>query len=87
VSKQEKLIQRLRSMPTDFTWDEAKSLMKARGYSYHKGSGSARWWLHTTTKHKVRLHEPHPEPFLKRYMVETLINALDEGTEANDCPP
>ena len=70
---------RLQGSPKDFTWDEATTLMKACGFKLFKNSGSARWWVHETTKQKVRLHEPHPQNTLLPYMVRELLEALKQA--------
>jgi predicted RNA binding protein YcfA (HicA-like mRNA interferase family) len=76
MSKKEKLFERFKTRPKDFTWDEAVQVMKSRGFRMHKHSGSARWFVHEQTKLKVRLHEPHPSPILKSYMFDVLIDGL-----------
>ena len=81
VSRKQKLLERLQSDPSDFTWDEACTLMRQCGFELKKGSGSARAFVHTITKQKVRLHEPHPRPTLVRYMVKALIGALKDAGE------
>jgi hypothetical protein len=81
VARKDKLIARLQSNPTDFTWGEACTLMGQCGFELKKGSGSARAFVHSITKQKVRLHEPHPKPTLLRYMVKELIGALKDAGE------
>jgi predicted RNA binding protein YcfA (HicA-like mRNA interferase family) len=81
VSKKSKLIERLRQRPRDFTWDEACTLMKQCGFALRKKGGSARMFVHTKTKQKVRLHEPHPQNTLLPYMVEALVEALTNAGE------
>jgi hypothetical protein len=78
VSKKEKLLARLTSKPSDFTWSEACTLMQSCGYQQRtaRGGGSGRMFINVDTKHKVRLHEPHPRKTLLAYMVAELIDAL-----------
>ena len=76
MSKKTKLIERLQGKPSDFTWDEAVTLMRMCGFRLHKKSGSARMFVHGTTNIKVRLHEPHPKKTLLHYMVEQLLEGL-----------
>ena len=76
MSKKLKLIERLREKPKNFTWDEAGKLMGSCGFVLRKQSGSARMFVHTTTRVKVRLHEPHPEKTLLPYMLDRLIEGL-----------
>ena len=79
MSRKSKLISRLQGRPKDFTWDEACTLMKQCGFALKKGSGSARMFVHGTSKQKVRLHEPHPQNTLLPYMVNELISALTDS--------
>jgi predicted RNA binding protein YcfA (HicA-like mRNA interferase family) len=76
VSKKQKLIDRIQTIPKNFTWDEAVTLMKACGFELIKNDGSKRMFRHTKTGLKIRVHEPHPEPTLKTYAVEILIAGL-----------
>jgi predicted RNA binding protein YcfA (HicA-like mRNA interferase family) len=78
VSKKAELIQKLKSEPKGFTWDDAKSLMGSCGFKLvsAKGGGSGRMFRHTETGQRVRLHEPHPQNTLLPCMVYILIEAL-----------
>jgi len=79
MSRKGKLISRLVGRPKDFTWQEACTLMKQCGFELkNASSGSARMFIHGTSKLKIRLHEPHPRNTLLPYMVSELINALTE---------
>lgn len=81
MARKSKLLARLCERPKDFTWDEACTLMRQCGFSLQNRKGSARMFVHDTTKQKVRLHEPHPRPTLLPYMVEALIQALKDAGE------
>jgi hypothetical protein len=79
MSRKGKLISRLLERPKDFTWREARTLMSQCGFELKSGSsGSARMFIHGTSKLKIRLHEPHPRKTLLPYMISELINALTE---------
>lgn len=77
MSKHQKLIQRLISLPRDFTWDELKSVLSGFGYIEKKGSGSRRKFVNEK-KEIISLHEPHPQNILKRYALEIVIEHLKE---------
>ena len=81
MSKRDKLIQRLLSKPSDFTWDEVTAVMGACNFRMHKKSGSARTFVHATTKTIVRLHEPHPQNTILHYMAKQLIEGLRAAGE------
>ena len=79
MSKREKLIKRLVERPRDFTYDEAKALLSKNGYEEDnrgRTSGSRVAFIHTDTKHIIRLHKPHPGNILKLYQIDELIETL-----------
>jgi len=77
MSKKAKLTKRLISLPKDFTFDEAKSLLVSYGYvmsNVGKTSGSRVCF--TKNGFSLRLHKPHPENTLKTYQIIEIINEL-----------
>lgn len=79
MSKRDKLIDRLLNRPSDFEYDEAKSLLEKFGYwEENKGrtSGSRVAFVNNETKHIIRFHKPHPGNRLKNYQIEQLIEDL-----------
>lgn len=82
MGRREKLLERLRALEPDFTWDEAVTLMKGYGFKLLKSSGgSSRKFFHAASKVKVFVHEPHPERTLKKYAQENLIDGLRNAGE------
>lgn len=78
MSKQEKLLQRFQTKPTDFTWADLKSLLAGFGYELAAGGrtgGSRVRFLHPD-RPPIILHKPHPTPVLKRYQVEQILEFL-----------
>ena len=84
MSKKGKLLDRLRSRPKDFTWDEACRVMRAAGYERLNRPGARRGFVHSATRHKVSLHEPHPRTWLLPYELDELIEAVSAAEEGND---
>lgn len=81
MSNKAKLVARLKTFPTDFTWDEATRLLKLCNFTkLPSGSGSRRKFRHIGGK-KFLAHEPHPEPILKKYALEDLLEALQNAGE------
>ena len=74
MSKLEKLIIRLLSLPKDFTYQELKTVLLAIGYAEMEGSGSRICFKKET--HKIKLHKPHPENIMKRYQLDLVIEEL-----------
>lgn len=75
MSKKEKLIERLKQKPKDFTFEEVVQLMGFFGYSITGGSRIA---FSNGNKDYIRMHKPHPRSILKTYQVQNLIDDLKE---------
>lgn len=81
MGQKEKLIARLRSVPRDFTFEEAESLLGYLSYRrYNKGktSGSRVMFVSDEYKTKILLHKPHPRKELLEYQVKQLIEQLEQ---------
>ncbi len=76
MSKQEKALQRLTSVPKDFTWAELVTLMTKLSFQLEKAGGSGRKFVHTETGATLFLHQPHPGRILKLYQVRDAIYLL-----------
>jgi predicted RNA binding protein YcfA (HicA-like mRNA interferase family) len=79
MSKQEKLLKRLLSRPTDFEWSEAVTLLGHYGFVVLEGSGSRRKLRHAATGQLIIVHVPHPQKELRSYVVDNIIQTLKEG--------
>ena len=80
MGKKEKLIKRFISIPKDFTWDEAKSMLISLGYSLRnkgKTSGSRVIFICEGRK-PLLLHKPHPGNIMKEYALRQLLHDLKE---------
>ena len=80
MSKKEKIIERLKSKPKDFTYDEAKQVLNMFGFAeYNKGktSGSKVEFINKYNQ-KIELHKPHPGNILKTYQVNKILVLLKE---------
>ncbi len=80
MSKIEKIIERLKSKPRDFTYYEAKIILNNFGFEeYTKGrtSGSRIAFINNNNI-KYELHKPHPRNILKLYQINDLIQFLKE---------
>ena len=78
MSKLEKLKQRLRELPKDFTYDELVSLLIALGYELDnkgKTSGSRVKFIKGDTP--IILHKPHPGNIMKTYALKQIIDILE----------
>lgn len=80
MSRKEKIIKRLKSKPTDFTYEEAKQVLNIFGFiEYNKGktSGSKVEFINEYNQ-KIELHKPHPNNILKTYQVKKILTLLEE---------
>ena len=80
MSKLEKEIERLKSKPKDFTYDELKKILNNFGFSEDnkgKTSGSKVIFKNGDNK-KIALHKPHPSNILKSYQINEILRLLNE---------
>ena len=80
MGKKEKLIQRLKSKPKDFSFDEAETLLGYLSYSRsNKGRTSGSRVMFTSENHApILMHKPHPNNELKGYQVQQLVELLQQ---------
>jgi len=76
MTKAEKLLNRFKSRPKDFTYNELLRLLSNLGYKEKQGSGSRVVFTNERIGHHIKLHKPHPGNILKRYQVDLLIQEL-----------
>ena len=79
MSQFEKLIERFKKIPKDFSYDELKKLLNGFGYIENtkgKTSGSRVAFINQNTNHIIRLHKPHPGNIVKRYALEQMMEEL-----------
>ena len=80
LGKKDKLLERLLSRPTDFTFVELSTLLGHFGYyavSAGKTGGSRVTFANSELDY-IRIHKPHPGNILKRYQVDDIITSLSE---------
>ncbi|WPV00054.1 type II toxin-antitoxin system HicA family toxin [Mucilaginibacter sp. cycad4] len=78
MSRHEKLIIRLLSVPKDFTWDELVKVLNSFGYEELKGgkTGGSRRRFVDENKNIITLHKPHPANIVKGYAIKEIIEHL-----------
>ncbi|MBQ9814326.1 MAG: type II toxin-antitoxin system HicA family toxin [Lachnospiraceae bacterium] len=77
--KRDKAIERLKKLPKDYTFSEARSLLRSLGYiEDDKGSTSGSRVCFHSEKGRINLHKPHPADIMKGYMVKQLKEFLEE---------
>ena len=80
MGQKEKLIQRLKSRPKDFTFQEAETLLGYLDYKRsNKGKTSGSRVVFESTEHaNILLHKPHPNNEQKNYQIKQLITFLEQ---------
>jgi len=76
MSKKEKLINKLLSIPKDFTFDEMVTLLSYFGYELKQGNGSRVKFIKQNTNEVINFHKPHSNNVLKKYILEQVIEKL-----------
>ena len=78
MGQKEKLIQRLKSRPKDFTFEEAESLLRYFSYERSdKGRTSGSRVMFVSAEHPpILMHKPHPRKELLSYQVKQLLELL-----------
>lgn len=80
MGQKEKLMERLKTRPKDFTFDEAEALLRFFSYSRsNKGRTSGSRVIFVSDGHPpILLHRPHPRKELLEYQVKQLIEILEQ---------
>ena len=81
MGRKEKLRERFKKMPTDFTFDEMLALLE--GYGYEKGekgrTSGSRVIFKNGDKRPIMLHKPHPGNMVKGYAMKQVYDDLKEA--------
>lgn len=79
MGKLEKMIERLKSNPKDFTFEEMQTLLLALGFEFSsKGKTSGSRVKFFKDGVFIILHKPHPRKELLSYQVKQIIEILSE---------
>lgn len=76
-----KALDRIDSLPKDYTFSEARALMEKLGFeAMNKGktSGSRIKFYRESDRSAINLHKPHPQDEMKPYAVKQLRDFLKE---------
>ena len=79
MSELEKLKERLKAIPKDFTYNEAKTLLNKLGFvEFNKGKTSGSRVKFQKNNINILLHKPHPSNEMKKVYVKQLLEFLTE---------
>lgn len=80
MSKIDKLIAKLLTVPKDLTWEELVKILNHKGYfeklTKGKTGGSRRKFIDSHND-IINLHKPHPKNVVKQYVIRQLLDKLD----------
>ena len=79
MGAKDKLVERFKKKPKDFTYEETLSLLLHFGYEVHtKGvtSGSRVRFKNEATGVYIDIHRPHPGSIMKEWMVKVIYQHL-----------
>lgn len=81
MGTKEKLIERFKKQPNDFTFDEMERLLSIFGYmKSNKGKTSgSRIIFRNGDKRLIMLHKPHPGNIVKGYALKQVLDDLMEA--------
>lgn len=81
MSKARKAIDRLcaKPPPSDFKWEELKTLLERLGYKMLSGKGSRRKFFHEKTKALIICHQPHPTPNVDKGCIANVVDHLRQN--------
>ena len=80
MSSIEKLLERFKKKPKDFTYDETLRILSYLGYEVHnKGatSGSRVRFKNEATGEYIDIHRPHPGSIMKEWMLNAVYQHLN----------
>lgn len=77
MGKKEKLIERLKNLPKDFTFEEMKNLLEILGFEmFNKGKTSGSRVKFLRGNIGIILHKPHPRKELLEYQIKQILDTL-----------
>ena len=79
MSKLDKAKDRICSIPTDYSFTEARGLLGKLGYAEHnkgKTSGSRVMFYRESDSRVIMLHKPHPGDIMDKGAVKSLVEFL-----------
>ncbi|MBD8593841.1 MULTISPECIES: type II toxin-antitoxin system HicA family toxin [unclassified Pseudomonas] len=79
MSRHGKLVAKLISQESEFTWPELVSLLQGFGFQPVQGSGSRVKFHNGNPAALISLHRPHPGSEIKPYIRRQIIAQLKNG--------
>lgn len=80
MDKKDKLLQRFRNLPLDFTFDEMEALFRSCGFTINNigtTSGSRVEFVNEKDGNSYIMHKPHPSNIIKGYAMRQAYTYLE----------
>ena len=79
MGTKEKLVERFKKQPKDFTWDELTRLFGIYGFTVsNKGKTSGSRIIFANGENSYIAHKPHPGSIVKGYVTKQVLTFLKE---------
>ena len=80
MGTKEKLIERFKTLPKDFTFDEVVRLFNIYGFEIDtKGKTSGSRFIFVKDEKSYGVHKPHPSNIIKGYVMKQILGFLIES--------
>ncbi|MDR0682773.1 MAG: type II toxin-antitoxin system HicA family toxin [Dysgonamonadaceae bacterium] len=80
MSTKDKLVERLKIQPKDFTFEETVRLFQLLGFTMNnKGKTSGSRVIFENGNKQFLIHKPHPKSIMKEGAVKQILNYLKEN--------
>lgn len=80
MSKKEKLVERFKALPKDFTWAELVQLFAISGFELGtKGRTSGSRVIFSKGEISYIAHKPHPDGVIKSYVMKQVYDFLSKN--------
>ncbi|MCL2511346.1 MAG: type II toxin-antitoxin system HicA family toxin [Bacteroidales bacterium] len=80
MSTKEKLIERFKEQPKDFTWEELVRLFGTFGFAvYNKGKTSGSRVIFIDDEREYIMHKPHPKNIIKEASMRNLLRFFTDN--------
>ena len=77
MSTKDKLIERFKRQPKDFTWQELVRLLGIYGFDIdNKGKTSGSRTVFVKDNDEIEVHKPHPSNMIKGYVMKNVLKFL-----------
>ena len=80
MGTKEKLIERFKSQPSDFSWDELLRIFRIFGYELNnKGKTSGSRVIFKKGESSYVAHKPHPDKMIKSYVMKQVLEFFKDN--------